>query len=84
MSDTDRINKKLLDCNLMLSAIYDVLGTLIEEPSQEEVDKLLAILEQYYIIEEAMRNAVQTFVKNIANNDNEEIDVIPTENGMKI
>lgn len=84
MSEADRINKKILDCHLMLSAIYDVLSNLIEEPSQEEVDKLLAILEQYYVIEEAMRNAVQTFVKNIANNDNEEIDVVPTENGLKI
>jgi hypothetical protein len=84
MSEIDRINKKILDCHMMLSAIYDIIGTLVEELSQEEVDKLLAILEQYYVTEEAMRNAVQTFVKNIVNEDNEEIDVVPTENGLKI
>jgi len=84
MSEINRINKKILDCHLMLSAIYDVISNLVEELSQEEVDKLLAILEQYYVTEEAMRNAVQTFVKNIADEDNNEIDVIPTENGYKV
>ena len=84
VESTNRINKKILNCNLILSAIYDSVSHLAENISQDELDRLSDILERYDNLHIALRNSVKTFILEISNIETEEIDVEPSENGFKI
>ena len=80
----NRINSKILNCHLILSAIYDSVSNLREDISQEDLDRLSDILERYNNLHIALKNSIKTFILEISNVDTEEIDIEPGENGFKI
>jgi len=84
MLDT-RIYKKILECNLTLSALYDSINSLFENQEQEDVDKVVQFIEKLDIDVEALKNSIKTGVEFMTDEENiTEIDATPTENGLKI
>jgi len=81
---TSRINRKILNCNLYLSAIYDMTARLAENTTQEDIDILSKILEEYNNSNILLQNSIKTFILDVANIPSGEIDVELNDNGYKV
>jgi len=81
---TSKINKKILNCNLFLSAIYDLISRLVEEATQEDINNLSKMLEEYDTANLSLQNSIKTFILDIADIPSEEIDVELNDNGYKV
>ena len=83
MSDVAKINKKVLNCHLLLSTIYNLTSSLVEDVSQENLDNLSSAIAQCNNANMALQNAIKTFILDMAGIPSEEIDVEPDKNGFK-
>jgi len=84
IESTSKINKKILNCGLFLSAIYDLTSRLVENTTQEDIDILSSMIEKYNTANILLHNSIKTFIMDIADIPSEEIDVELNDNGYKV
>jgi len=84
IESTSKINKKILNCNLFLAAIYDLTSRLVEDVTQEDIDDLSNVLKEYDTSNISLQNSIKTFILNIADVPSEEVDVEPDDNGYRV
>jgi hypothetical protein len=86
---TDRINKRILQVISDLSWVQEKVAEFVENPGPELAQDLDSLFGQFTKNSEALRNSIITLAKEVTNtaideNGEQEIDVVPDENGLRL
>ena len=79
-----KIDKRILECYDLLSKLRNSLSCFVENRSQDSLDELSKNIESVDDSMTALKNSVQIGLKEILDLENEEVDVIETDNGYKL
>jgi hypothetical protein len=80
----NKINKRFLDAHLSLSALYEIVSLYGEEETEENLKVVSERVEELNRSMDALSNTLKIIIEQSAGIETEEIDAIPTENGMKL
>mgnify|MGYP003451548326 CR=1 FL=1 len=80
----NRLSSKCLDVLSAISKIHDISEALVIDPKQENVDKLTSFVNEFEEASSQIPECLMSLLKEIANEDIEEVDGIETDLGYKL
>ena len=83
-NDLNRINKRILDIHSGLSKMYCSLALFLEDPKQEILDEIFDSLVTLDTENISLKNSIKTFIQETVGIEQEEVDIIPADNGYKL
>jgi hypothetical protein len=80
----NRLSSKCLDVLSSVSKIHDLSKDLVINPNQENIDKLALLVEEFENSNSQISECLMSLLKEIAQEDIEEVDAIETDIGYKL
>lgn len=80
----NRFSNRSMELIYILSRVYNQMTELASDPSQESINKIASLAEQYEILNQAYRESFIASVKELTGAGDDEIDGIADEDGVRL
>jgi len=80
----NRLSSKCLDVLSAVSKIYDTSKAIAIDPRQENINKLVSLVNELQEADSQINECLLSFLKEVANEDVLETDAVETDVGYKL
>ncbi|MFW6172794.1 MAG: hypothetical protein ACOC5T_03530 [Elusimicrobiota bacterium] len=83
----DKINKRYAKLNICLSKMVEFITTIVQNDfpiTQEKIEEFSQLIEKYDLAEEYMRETLKSILRDIIEEDNQEVEGIQTNKGFEL